>query len=99
MSALHRTCTNTGQGARALARALETSRGPVPIIKQTVSDRAAMCQERQGIRSGAGKMIKSRIFGDRLGKKEDGIVRLAYEQLGGMAPWVMGKYSKIPGMK
>ena len=43
--------------------------------------------------------IKSSIIGDRLGKKEEGLIRLAYEKLGGIAPWVTGKNSKIPGMK
>ena len=44
---------------------------------------------------GVGKILKSKIFGDPLGKKEEGTARFGYEQVGGVAPWKGEKTSDM----
>ena len=62
-------------------------------------DRSVFLEERRGIVAGAGSIVKSKLFGDPLGKKDETTARLCYEQVGGLAPWRGAKTSKIPDMK
>ena len=81
-----------------MARVMERKQTGAPKAAKA-PDRSVFLEERRGIVAGAGSIVKSKLFGDPLGKKDETTARLCYEQVGGLAPWRGAKTSKIPGMK